>query len=81
MEDRRVAVERSLGIEDLESWFASQGHRLEFEPTTGSGRWQAVVLPGRRPMGAAAFLSAAGDTQLDAALSARRAFLQSQTVD
>jgi hypothetical protein len=32
-------------------------------------------------MGAAALLSAAGDTQLDAALSARRAFLQSQTVD
>jgi hypothetical protein len=72
-------VDAVAEMDEVEAWFLSQGHRLELELEAGRG-WRAVVLPGRRPMGAPALLSATGQTQLEAALSAHDAFLQHSSV-
>lgn len=63
------------GVRELEAWFSARGHRLEFELAPKPGRWIAVVLPGRGPMGSGALLAATGNTQLEAATSARHTFL------
>lgn len=70
----RTSARESL--RELEEWFLSYGHRLEFELSDRTARWTAVVLPGERPMGGAPLLSARGETKLDAAGRARTAFLE-----
>jgi hypothetical protein len=65
------------GLDQLEDWFRSRGHRLEFELTRAG--WSALIVPADLPRGQRPLLSAEGADPVQAARKAHQAFARASS--